>query len=211
MADPPPRPDAAVADQHRVHRVDGRRGSAGAAPAREAGNPRRRRFGRSRAEQLRLPVVGEVHRGVHARLARSRIHRQQEPRRADAVHRGSGRTVITASAERARGFRRREAAVVVVAGAALAVALTWPLAPRLGRIGRDDADARFSIWNVAWVAHALTTDPAHVFDANIFYPHHGTLAYSENNLLAGALAVPVWAATRNPFAAHNFVVLLAFT
>jgi hypothetical protein len=119
--------------------------------------------------------------------------------------------VITASAERARGFRRREAAVVVVAAAALAVALTWPLAPRLGRIGRDDADARFSIWNVAWVAHALTTDPAHVFDANIFYPHHGTLAYSENNLLAGALAVPVWAATRNPFAAHNFVVLLAFT
>ena len=31
----------------------------------------------------------------------------------------------------------------------------------------------------------------HVYDANIFYPHRGTLAYSENNLGAGAMAVPV--------------------
>ncbi len=90
------------------------------------------------------------------------------------------------------------------------MAMTLPLALRLGRIARDDADGRFSIWNVAWVAHALTTDPAHVFDANIFYPHNGTLAYSENNLGAGVLAIPVYAATNNPYAAHNVVVLLAF-
>ena len=50
----------------------------------------------------------------------------------------------------------------------------------------------------------------HVFDANIFYPHTGTLAYSENNLGAGVLAIPVYWPTRNPYAAHNFVVLLAF-
>ena len=99
---------------------------------------------------------------------------------------------------------------MLFASAVAAVALTWPLAPDLGRIARDDGDGRFSIWNVAWVAHALTTDPAHVFDANIFFPHTGTLAYSENNLGAGALAVPVWMATGNPYAAHNFVVLLAF-
>jgi hypothetical protein len=106
---------------------------------------------------------------------------------------------------------RTEFTCVLLISAALAVALTWPLAQHLGRIGRHDADAEFSVWNVAWVAHALTTDPGRVFDANIFYPHRGTLAYSENNLAAGALAIPVWLATRNPFAAHNFVVLLAFT
>jgi len=104
----------------------------------------------------------------------------------------------------------REIAVVVLVSAAAAVALTFPLAARLGRIARDDADGRFSIWNVAWVAHALTTDPAHVFDANIFYPHTGTLAYSENNLGAGVLAIPVYVLTKNPYAAHNAVVLLAF-
>ena len=119
--------------------------------------------------------------------------------------------MIAASADGPPIGAWRERVLVLLAGATLAVALTWPLAPKLGRIGRDDADARFSIWNVAWVAHALATDPVHVFDANIFYPHRGTLAYSENNLVAGALAAPIWAATKNPFAAHNFVVLLAFT
>ncbi|HTK29509.1 MAG TPA: hypothetical protein VL309_08160 [Vicinamibacterales bacterium] len=104
----------------------------------------------------------------------------------------------------------REGLLALVVSALLAVALTWPLAPGLARIGRDDADGRFSIWNVAWVAHALTTDPRHVFDANIFYPHHGTLAYSENNLVAGAFGIPVWIATHNANATHNSVVLIAF-
>ncbi|HUR20631.1 MAG TPA: hypothetical protein VMZ90_07475 [Vicinamibacterales bacterium] len=93
----------------------------------------------------------------------------------------------------------------------LAVLLTWPMAARLGSAGRiDSGDARHGIWNVAWVAHALTTHPASLFDANIFYPHQGTLAYSEANIVAGVVAVPVWLATKNPYASFNFVVLLAF-
>ena len=50
----------------------------------------------------------------------------------------------------------------------------------------------FPIWNVAWVARTLVVDPLHVFDANIFYPHRWTLAYSESNLGAGALAIPAY-------------------
>jgi hypothetical protein len=107
-----------------------------------------------------------------------------------------------------RGWR--EFGIVLLTSAALAVALTYPLAFNLGGIARSDADGQFSIWNVAWVAHALLTSPTHVFDANIFYPHKGTLAYSENNLGAGVLAIPVYAATQNAYAAHNTVVLLAF-
>ena len=104
-----------------------------------------------------------------------------------------------------------ELALVVLAGAVLTVALTYPTAFELGHVGRvDKGDGQLSIWNVAWVARTLVVDPLHVFDANIFYPHRGTLAYSENNLGAGALAVPVYWATRNPYAAHNFVMLLAF-
>jgi hypothetical protein len=105
----------------------------------------------------------------------------------------------------------RELVVVLFASAILSVAMTYPLAFRLGRVGRvDKPDGMFSIWNVAWVARTLVVDPIHVFDANIFYPHRDTLAYSENNLGAGALAIPVYWATRNPFAAHNFVFLLTF-
>jgi len=100
---------------------------------------------------------------------------------------------------------------VLLGGAALTIALTSPIAFNLGHVGRvDNGDGQYSIWNVAWVARTLVADPLHVFDANIFYPHTGTLAYSEANLGAGALAVPVYWATGNPYAAHNFVVLLAF-
>jgi hypothetical protein len=106
---------------------------------------------------------------------------------------------------------RREFALVAFAGAILAVALTFPLAFKLGRIGRvDNGDGQFSIWNVAWVARTLVADPARVFDANIFYPRKGTLAYSESNLGAGAVAAPVYWATKNPYAAHNFAVLFSF-
>jgi hypothetical protein len=105
----------------------------------------------------------------------------------------------------------RELGAVLLIGAALTVALTYPIAFRIGHVGRvDNGDGQLSIWNVAWVARTLVVDPRHVFDANIFYPHRGTLAYSEANLGAGALAIPVYWATRNPYAAHNFVVLVAF-
>jgi hypothetical protein len=106
--------------------------------------------------------------------------------------------------------RLRELAIVLAAGTALAIAMTWPLAAKLGSLGRvDTADGQLSIWNVAWVARTLVADPLHVFDANIFYPHTGTLAYSENNLGAGAVAIPAYWATRNPFVAHNVAVLVA--
>jgi hypothetical protein len=106
---------------------------------------------------------------------------------------------------------KRELTIVLLGLGALAVLFTFPLAFHLGRLGRiDNGDGQFSIWNVAWVARALVLDPLHVFDANIFYPHRGTLTYSEANLGAGAVAVPVYWATRNPYAAHNFVLLVSF-
>jgi hypothetical protein len=106
----------------------------------------------------------------------------------------------------------RELAVVLVAGALLATALTYPLAFKIGHAGRvDNGDGQLSIWNVAWVARTIVVDPLHVFDANIFYPHRGTLAFSENNMGAGLLAIPAYWLTRNPVFAHNVVVLVAFT
>jgi hypothetical protein len=106
---------------------------------------------------------------------------------------------------------RREFALVLIGAAALTVALTYPVAFKLGHAARvDNADGQLSIWNVAWVARTLIVDPRHVFDANIFYPHRETLAYSESNLAAGSLAIPVYWATRNPYAAYNSVVLIAF-
>jgi len=93
----------------------------------------------------------------------------------------------------------------------LALVMTWPIAPRMHRAARvDSTDAMYAMWNVAWVARAVTTDPLGLFDANIFHPHKGTLAYSEGNVGAGVLAVPAWLATRNVYATYNSAVLLGF-
>jgi hypothetical protein len=104
-----------------------------------------------------------------------------------------------------------EAAAVVAAALILTAALTYPLVPKLDRVGRvNTADGAFSLWNVAWVADALIVHPSRLFDANIFYPNKRTLAYSEANVGAGLLAVPAWGLTGNPYLAHNTAVLAAF-
>jgi hypothetical protein len=106
---------------------------------------------------------------------------------------------------------RFEWLLVVTVSLVLTVAMTWPLAPKIGRGGRiDSGDGQQSIWNVAWVAHALVTNPRGLFDANIYHPHRNTLAFLEPNVFTGALAVPGYLATRNPFVAHNSVALLTF-
>jgi hypothetical protein len=107
--------------------------------------------------------------------------------------------------------RARGAAIACGVALLLAVVMTWPLAAGLGRLGRTTTmDGLYGIWNVAWVAHAIVTSPTTLFDANIFYPHRGTLAYSESNIVAGVVAIPAWLITRNAYAAHNSAVLFAF-
>src|SRR5436190_368795 len=109
--------------------------------------------------------------------------------------------------------RPREILLVSAAGLALAILMTWPLASGLGHLGRTlgtDADGQFSIWNIAWVARTLIADPLHLFDANIYSPHKTTLAYSEANLLPGAIGVPVYWLSRNPWLTLNVVMLIAF-
>jgi hypothetical protein len=101
--------------------------------------------------------------------------------------------------------------MVLTAALVLAVVMTWPVAPKMNRAARvDSTDAMYAMWNVAWVARAVTSSPQRLFDANIFHPHKGTLAYSEGNIGAGVLGAPAWLATRNVYATYNSVVLLGF-
>ena len=105
----------------------------------------------------------------------------------------------------------RELVLVVLGAVLLACLMTYPLIVGFDHVGRvDNNDGRWSIWVVSWVAHALTTDPAQLFRANIFYPHQDALAYSEANIAAGVVGVPVWLLTKNPYATHNFVLLVSF-
>ena len=117
---------------------------------------------------------------------------------------------------------RWRAALLVLCALALSVFMTWPLAPQMGSVARTgiagnadprfptNGDGLFSLWNVSWVARTIVADPANLFDANIFYPHKNSLAYSEANLVAGAVGAPAWWLTKNPYATLNFVILLGF-
>lgn len=110
--------------------------------------------------------------------------------------------------------RPRERFFVVAAGLALSLVMTWPLATGLERLGRTEAvnaDGQYSIWNVAWVARTIVADPLRLFDANIFFPHKTTLAYSEANILPGLIGAPAYWLTKNPWLTLNVVLLFAFT
>lgn len=106
----------------------------------------------------------------------------------------------------------RERALVVLGFAALTAFVLRPLPWHLSTLvyNPENNDGQFSVWNVAWVARALWRQPLHVLDANIFYPHRWTLAYSELNLFAGAIASPVFWLTGSAYAAHNFALLASF-
>ena len=110
-----------------------------------------------------------------------------------------------------RPFTWREGTGLTLISIALTVYFTWPLSFRPGELGRlAPGDGQFSVWNVAWVAHALSTGQ-NVFDANIFHPHKMTLAFSEANIGAGVVALPAYILTENPYAAHNSAVLVGLT
>ncbi|MFM7736847.1 MAG: hypothetical protein ACKPBU_12815, partial [Alphaproteobacteria bacterium] len=59
------------------------------------------------------------------------------------------------------------------------------------------ADRNLNVWILGWVAHALSTDPARLFDGNILHPARDTIAGSENMLAHVPFTVPVLLATGN--------------
>jgi len=93
----------------------------------------------------------------------------------------------------------------------LTVLHTWPLASNPAGLSRNDsADTMLNEWIVSWVAHQLTTDPRHLFDANIFHPHRDTLAYSEPLIVLGIFAAPLSWMGASPVLTYNLLLLSGF-
>ena len=85
--------------------------------------------------------------------------------------------------------------------------MTWPQALVLATHARLDNDVFFNLWRLSWLAHALSTAPGALFDANIFHPEHGVLAYSDAILVEGLIAAPLLWAGVPPVLVHNLVLL----
>src|SRR6266542_2748077 len=94
---------------------------------------------------------------------------------------------------------------------ALAVIQTWPLALAPGTYSRNDnGDAQLNEWILAWVQHTLPRDPLHLFQANIFYPAHDTLAFSEPLIVPALLGAPVAWLGGSPVLVFNLMVIAGF-
>jgi hypothetical protein len=93
---------------------------------------------------------------------------------------------------------------------ALTALITYPQVRGLGTSVPYHSDPYFSMWRLAWVAHALRTDPRALFEANIFYPAHDTLGYSDAMLLPGTALAPLFWTGINPVLIYNLALLGAF-
>src|SRR3954452_24441037 len=105
----------------------------------------------------------------------------------------------------------RRAASTAAMCVLLAIVHTWPLAANPGRHSRNDnGDAQLNEWILAWVAHQLPRDPAHLFEANIFYPAHDALAFSEPLIVPALLGAPLAWAGASPVLVYNVLLIAGF-
>lgn len=103
--------------------------------------------------------------------------------------------------------------VLLVLYVGIVVWLTWPLAGALTeKLPCTDPACRFdtlySAWVMAWQSHALVTQPAHVGDANIYWPARDALYYGPAGFGAVPYFAPTYLATDSAAAATNVMVLL---
>ncbi len=86
----------------------------------------------------------------------------------------------------------------------------WPLALHLGDdIAQDLGDPLVQAWQVAWDGHALTTQPARLFQANHFWPQPDSLAFSDA-LVGYAPAGLVGEGVHAAVARYDLLFLFAF-
>jgi hypothetical protein len=105
---------------------------------------------------------------------------------------------------------RWRTALVVAFFVAMALLNTFPLILHPSSTIGEHGDAYFSVWRLAWIAHQLRADPLHLFDANIYYPHRDTLAYSDAMILPGVILTPFQWGGINPILLYNITLIAAF-
>jgi len=115
-----------------------------------------------------------------------------------------------------RGERWRRPGLLTVVALALLFAgltavMTYPQVRYLATgVSPDIGDPLLSTWRLSWVAHQVTRDPLHLFDANIFHPTRFTLAFSDAMLVPALTVAPlVWAGVP-PLVAYNLLLLSGF-
>lgn len=75
---------------------------------------------------------------------------------------------------------RREIGILVAGASLIALAMRWPLPLHLGsEVPKDLGDPMGQAWQLAWIGHALIHQPDAIFQANIWWPLHNSLATTD--------------------------------
>jgi hypothetical protein len=94
---------------------------------------------------------------------------------------------------------------------AFAVLHSWPLASDPAHLARlDNHDAELNTWIIAWVPHALATNPLGLFEAPILHPEHRSLAFSEHMLVPSVMGAPLLWAGASPVLVYNLLIMIGF-
>jgi hypothetical protein len=111
----------------------------------------------------------------------------------------------------ARGRRALPWLALAAVYTAVSLVYFWPL-PRLwgDHIGPDLGDPLFNLYVLKWGVHQIRLGLPDVWDANIFYPTRGALAFSDHLLGPAAQLVLFLALIPNAIAGYNFLFLSSF-
>jgi hypothetical protein len=104
-------------------------------------------------------------------------------------------------------WRQRRTVGLVALFAAAAALMTWPQVLVLETHAVEHQDVYFNLWRLRWIAHAMATSPADLFNGNIFHPETGVLAFSDAMLVEGLLAAPLFWLGVPPVLVHNLWLL----
>jgi hypothetical protein len=144
-------------------------------------------------------------------MADSKRHHPDTGQTRDSGGRPPGAEQTAVGGRRSAVIRQRSSVAGLSLYLLLTIAITHPLWLHLtDAVPGDIGDPLLNTWILAWDAHALLTDPLHLFDANIFYPLPNTLAYSEHLFSTAVLALPLGLVAGEPVLAYNLSLLLSF-
>jgi hypothetical protein len=108
-----------------------------------------------------------------------------------------------------RGAVGRSVRLLLVVGfyAVATIVCTFPLVLHLADSLAPAPDTLLHSWILAWDIHALSTDPLHLYDANVYFPFPLSLTYSDAMLSGALMVAPILLLTGNAILAHNVLTL----
>lgn len=97
----------------------------------------------------------------------------------------------------------------VVIIAAVTIAFFWNMIPKITTYNMD-GDAMFNAWTLSRNHHCLLQQGCENYaNGNIFFPHENSMLYSETQLSAGLLTLPLYFINANPLFANNVWTILS--